>query len=482
MTNPTDDPKLPLIFISHSHEDSAVAATIAQFIEGRLYDRVEVFSSSDYRFGGPKVGANVLSELRAALWRADAVILVYTSEERDWSFCLWECGVTSTPQGTPLSPDATIVVFQCGRAPVPTPFNDDMHVNVRNIDQLRRFTRELLTSPTFLPTLGGAVVSPQKAPVEEAAQELSKRLGEVLPRDPQDDEWSAWPFMRIELPAPQVERLKEAADAEDAVLSHEIVEEHAVVIKSDDQAARLFKLVRIGEGEKFSSILGRWKKAYPAADPTWFDSCCEQITVSASRGIPVIQWTPLREVGGETEYTPVMSHVRLMPFAGSMQFDILFYNLSDARAVPATSKMVPPNKLFHKTLGRAKPEEMRLKELLEELKTGGHNRVVVLEDDMSAEYVVHRIMIEEFITAEVFKDGEPGGGADELTLANMLADPGLKEECENFVVIKKKATLAEARSSMSTKPDCQDVCVTETGDWNEPVLGWLTNFDLARPA
>lgn len=466
----------PLIFISHKHADAALAKIVAQFIVGRSLGSVDAYVSSDYNFSGPRVGANLTATLRDALWRADAVILVYTSADQDWSICMWECGVATSA----TSPDTTVVVFQCGRD-VPTPFANDLRVDVRNPERIRRFTERFLTDPGFLPSLGRAVAAePKGAPVEEASQELFEKMKAALPSDVQSEEWSVWPFMRLALPMQQIAQLGDTATAERVSRAHEIVREHAVVVKSDGRAAHLFGLAYLSERQMFKDLLAAWQEHYPTSDPTWFDSCCEQIRASARRGFPVIQWTPLREVGGETEFTPVLSRVKRLPFVGSMEFDILFYNLSDPQAVPVASKMAPPNRFFYKDTARTKPAELGLRELVAELDARGHDRVAILDADAHPLFVVHRGMVEKFIAREFLRSDKPAAAAADLTLADMLALPDMEKEGENFVVIKKKATLAEARSSMLTTPGCRDVFVTEHGKWDEPVLGWLTDLDIPQ--
>ncbi len=469
----------PLVFISHKHADAALAKIVAQFIAGRSLGSVDVHLSSDFNFSGPMVGNNLATELRQALWRCDAVVLIYTSSDQDWSVCMWECGVATSAQ----SPDTTVVVFQCGRD-VPMPFATDLRVDVRNDQLVRRFTERFLTDPTFLQSYGRSVAAdPRNAPVEEAAQELFDKMKAVLPPDPQGEEWSVWPFMRLELPLEQIRQLSTAVTAERVSRSHEVVREHAVVVKSDGRAAHLFGLAYLSERQLFKDLLTAWQEAYPNSDATWFDSCCEQIRASALRNFPLIQWTPLREVGGDTEFTPVLSRVKRQPFVSSMQFDILFYNLSDPQAVPVAPKMVPPNRFFYKDTGRTKPEEIRLTELDAEMEARSNDRVAILDADAHPLYVIHRGMIEKFIARAFLRGDKPGVPPQELTLADMLAQPEMESEAENcFVVIKRKATLAEARSSMRTKPGCRDVLVTENGTWKEPVLGWLTETDIAQPA
>jgi hypothetical protein len=48
--------------------------------------------------------------------------------------------------------------------------------------------------------------------------------------------------------------------------------------------------------------------------------------------------------------------------------------------------------------------------------------------------------------------------------------------------VPEDATLAVAKWAMAAKPGCEDVMVTRTGKADEPVLGWITDIDLARAA
>src|SRR5262245_54449735 len=96
----------PLLFISHKHADAAIAQVVASFIEDRSNGTVSVYLSSSPDFAGPKFGKNLNAQLRETLWQTRALILVYTSQDADWSYCMWECGVATHPQ----SPDTSIIV------------------------------------------------------------------------------------------------------------------------------------------------------------------------------------------------------------------------------------------------------------------------------------------------------------------------------------------------------------------------------------
>jgi hypothetical protein len=468
----------PLLFISHRHSDSKIAQVLAGFIEERSNGRVKVHLSSSPDFQGPRYGKGLNSQLRDALWNTDVLILVYTSADQDWSYCMWECGVATHPQ----APNTNLIVFQCG-SDVPAPFQDVLRVNVRSYEDVKRFTEQFLRDPTFFPKLDGALAPALKDTyVGDAAQELYKNLGEMLP--PPDDglieEWPTWPYLRLELPRSEVERMEQTSESERIMLSHQIVRDYAVVVESDARAAQLFGLAGFPSRMKFEALLKTWKGKYPDAEATWFDSCCEQIMTGAGRGFPVIRWTPIREVGGDADFTLVLSRVRRVPFRGSVQFDLYFYNLSDPRAVPVTSRMIPTGDFFYKNLGQIDPPSLKLKDLVEELTLRTLNRIPIFNGEGHPLYIVHRSMIEQFIVKQVFS-AAGGRNPGDLTLADLLADQEMREIFENtFVVVKRQATLAEAKSAMLARPRCSDVFVTAGGGRNEPVQGWLTNVDLAR--
>jgi hypothetical protein len=466
----------PRLFISHKHSDSKIAHVVAAFVEEKSNNSVRVHLSSNPDFQGPKFGKALNAQLREALWNTDVLLLVYTSADQDWQYCMWECGVATHPQ----SPDTNIIVFQCG-TDAPSPFQDVLRVNVRRYDDIKRFTDQFFRDPKFFPKLNRPFAPALKdVHVENAAKDLFKKLGEVLPLDPASvEEWRTWPYLRIELPRSEVDRIEQASEAERVKLSHQIVSNFAEIRTSDPRAAQLFGQALLPPKLKFENLLKSWKDRNPNADASWFDSCCEQIMIGAVRGFPIIRWTPIREAGSDSEFTPILSRVRRLPFAGHVEFDLYFYNLSDPRAVPVTSRMIATGDFFCKQLGEITPESLSLKSLVEELDALRLNRVPVFNSSGHPMYIVHRSMIDKFIVKRVLSTG--GGNPADLTLADLLGDSEMKAIFENtFVVVKRQATMAEAKSAMISKPGCSDVFVTAEGTRNEPVQGWLTNVDITR--
>jgi hypothetical protein len=68
---------------------------------------VRTLSKNTEKAHGPDPSRCYNPELQKALWEAKAVIFVYTTTDNDWGYCMWECGVATTPG----SPDTRIIGF-----------------------------------------------------------------------------------------------------------------------------------------------------------------------------------------------------------------------------------------------------------------------------------------------------------------------------------------------------------------------------------
>jgi hypothetical protein len=218
----------PSLFISHKHADRQIATVLAQFIEERSVGRINVHMSSSLDLQGPRVGPAVNAQLRDVLRKTEVLILIYTSEDQDWSYCMWECGMAMHPE----SPDANLIVFQCGRD-VPSLFRDDVRVNPRNRDNIKSFTRQLLREAGFFRS--GVVLPDLKdSYLEYFATDLHSRLSEVLSRldDEQVEVWHAWPYLRLELPRAETDKIGLASEADGLNLVRQIVSDHAKVVRS----------------------------------------------------------------------------------------------------------------------------------------------------------------------------------------------------------------------------------------------------------
>ena len=87
----------PSLFISHKHADKKIADVIREFIYQRTNREVAVFQSSAADADAPELGHALAGDLRDALWQTGVVILVYTTEDQDWQWCMWGVWRCSEP-------------------------------------------------------------------------------------------------------------------------------------------------------------------------------------------------------------------------------------------------------------------------------------------------------------------------------------------------------------------------------------------------
>jgi hypothetical protein len=315
--------------------------------------------------------------------------------------------------------------------------------------------------------------------IVKEAKKLWETLSGVLP-DPDGgaaQQWSAWPYLRIELPVAQVDVIKAAPEDTRRLVAREVVTEHGVVIDGSERTAELFGLANLAPRHAVKEILRTWVEKAQGAEPAWFHSCCDQMAAAALRQFPVVRPAPLKSANGDAEFTPALSRTRRIPSAKVIQFDIYFYNLTDPRAVPVTSRMLPVADVYLKNIGQTGPEAVKLGALLDELKAQSKSRVPLVDAQLRPLYIVHRSMIDQFMLERVRAGAVQDLNA--LTLADLLAEPGMSEMFQRtFAIVSAEATLADVRQAMGNLPDVRDVFVTAGGGRDEPILGWLTNVDL----
>lgn len=157
-------------------------------------------------------------------------------------------------------------------------------------------------------------------------------------------------------------------------------------------------------------------------------------------------------------------------------------------SIKAKDVMIPVEKLIYLEFNSTDdPAKFRLKEDFHDYVVREKiQRVILLNENKNARYVLHSSLIQRFITLQYFKrvanqPAEQGAENSEpltaATFADMLQSEdeqikGVIREGINFISLE--ATLAVAKSLMNNKY-CQDVFITKGGQSNEPVLGWITN-------
>lgn len=312
----------PVIFISHKHSDRGIASELHKFLDRWSLKRIRVFQSSDPLAEGPRLGNVLSAELKQALWDAGVVLLIYTTADQDWSWCMWECGVATKPG----SVETRVIVLQCG-ADQPKVYADHVRVDVRDAGDVLKFVRMYLTDPQFFPGRGDAVASQLSADgpeVREAADELYARLKAVIPKG-EVEEWPVQPVLHLEAKA-QPGGAAQATDFDQAVLVREM----------DPRAWHIFGLAQIEAGMPIGALVQHWVEQSGGAAPEWAQDIREQVARAATGELAVPRWARLKEVDGNAYYGPILTRVRKVPARDVLEFDVSLVPL-DAGMVWAAS-------------------------------------------------------------------------------------------------------------------------------------------------
>jgi hypothetical protein len=163
-----------------------------------------------------------------------------------------------------------------------------------------------------------------------------------------------------------------------------------------------------------------------------------------------------------------------------------FSMLERLKSVPARSKMVVRQAMIapNITTDRPIPSIRIVGDILDLLENEQKNRLPVLDDRNHPKYMIHRSMIDKYLTRKITRDKLATDQLNQLSLQDLLDDdPDLKNLFESsFGVIREDASLADAKTEMDRISQCLDVFVTGNGTRNEPVIGWLTNLIITESA
>jgi hypothetical protein len=318
--NDPESKSRPLLFISHKHADAKIASVVGHFITTGSAGGIEVFQSSSPYAANPKSGNTLKDDLVNALWKASALILVYTGSDHDWSYCMWEAGVALNP----ASPKTRIILFQCSGTKPPV-FHDQVYVNVRNLADVQRFTNEFLTDPMFIPSLGRPVthLTPNGDNVATIAADFFQRLSDVLPKEDQIvAEWPAFPFLQLSLEECAIDKASSLSNQE----SLQFIQEKCVINAFDRYCGALFEMLEFTQDMSLKHLADRWSRLHPDSQSDWAEDLSRQIAAAARWEFPppVSSWM---KDNGKT-YAPILTRVRKMPAQGRIQFDIYFDRLN----------------------------------------------------------------------------------------------------------------------------------------------------------
>jgi TIR domain-containing protein len=448
----------PLVFVSHKHSDREIAETIARFVKNRTAGKVRVHLSSSPDFEGPRLGKPLNDELKGALGAAEAVILVFTSETEDWSYCMWECGIATNPNDPrPTS----VVVVQCGPNE-PKPFADQLRVDARNLDSVQTFVKTVLTSTDFFARRSTSVTgfAGEGPEVKEFATELHSKLGELLPSGAGAERSTPTsPYLRLRLDDQTAEELRTAYLDDETDTYLPIIEARAEIAESTG-AESVFNM-RLEPGATLGDVLAAWRRDRHAnGEARWFSALAEQVVAAIAGTLRPVKWAPYVTTTGRADVPYVAASRRV---AGGIEFDVYIVPFAP-RPVPVAEKMIPVEQMYLKDAAVEPPEQILLVALVKEMNERNATRLPIL-DGRGPRYIVHEATINKFMVQAM-----QTGKVEDLTLQDLLSEHAAALE-DSYAEVPTDATIEEAMEAMAAKPGCQDVYVTRDG----LVVGWLPN-------
>jgi hypothetical protein len=158
------------------------------------------------------------------------------------------------------------------------------------------------------------------------------------------------------------------------------------------------------------------------------------------------------------------------------------------KSTPVKAVMIRPDRidtLPDNLVGNA-DDKIKLSELVTHLDTIKRDRLPIFKDNKKtgpANRVLHRSIIERFITKQALTAKLDAAQMANLTLADLMNDKELGPVVlGSFALVKGDATLADAKNAMDNASaalgpagNCYDVFVTDNGKADENVVGWITN-------
>jgi hypothetical protein len=145
---------------------------------------------------------------------------------------------------------------------------------------------------------------------------------------------------------------------------------------------------------------------------------------------------------------------------------------------PVTEVMIPRAQILSYDLAPGQdPQTPLLAACYARMQDAHRHRLPILDAAGAVVYVIHDSSIALYLGAS----GHSLTALPDLplTIADLRTNADCRSAISAFGFVTRTAVLAEARATMRSVDRCNDVFVTADGEPTSPVLGWLTNSDLA---
>lgn len=157
------------VFISHKHDDHALATEVKNAIEGLNPDLIDCFVSGI----DITAGMDWRREIRSVLSLSHMLVLLFTAPSKNWDWCLFETGLYTRFDKTEIR--SVVCLFNPGQA-APSPLADLQGVPAE-VDKIRDFL-ELISHETWKISddwrRGALAPEVEAARIEDAARTIAE--------------------------------------------------------------------------------------------------------------------------------------------------------------------------------------------------------------------------------------------------------------------------------------------------------------------
>jgi hypothetical protein len=129
--------------------------------------------------------------------------------------------------------------------------------------------------------------------------------------------------------------------------------------------------------------------------------------------------------------------------------------------------------------------KVNLKEKLIDLFKAPITRLPVLDSSGAVKHVIHQSLVYRFVTERTIEMAAQQKTFDiaAQTLKDFLDYGDMRDAVtKSMAFVRADASLADAKAKMEGTTGCQDVFITDDANPDKPVLGWLTNVEIAKRA
>jgi hypothetical protein len=272
------------------------------------------------------IGDPLGKALKDALHKANLVLLIYTSSDRDWSYCMWECGVATDP----IEENTRIVVFQC-TDDKPEPFGDQVRTRITEQD-IFNFAKQFHKDRNFFPGEPPYDSQIEQRTLQTRSGDLYKALRGVVPTGSQKPEdIHRWDYLTLQLDKDFVGQVKKMRGERNRKRGLDIIENNLLVIDGFGLAPKHFGFGSLEKNVKFSEYVRRWREGVGENVPTeWISAFCAGIW-EAIRNVPAEPtWERFRSARAGTSwwFFPVLNNARRLP-DNKMEFDFYLYRVPE---------------------------------------------------------------------------------------------------------------------------------------------------------